>query len=148
MAFKPDGSQLVAAVGSRVLIYNAASGDLLHSLKGHRNSVYSVSYSASGERFASGSADKNVIVWTDKAEGILKYSHNDSVEAVEFNPVTHQLASATASDFGLWSPEEKSVVKHKTQSRALCLSWTSDGLYLALGMLDWSMTLRDKHGTD
>ena len=148
VAFKPDGSQLVAAVGSRVLIYNAASGDLLHSLKGHRDSVYTVSYSASGERFASGSADKNVIVWTDKAEGILKYSHNDSVEAVEFNPVTHQLASATATDFGLWSPEEKSVVKHKTHSRILCLSWTSDGLYLALGMLDGAITLRDKHGTE
>jgi hypothetical protein len=31
-----DGSQLVAGVGSRVLVYDAADGDLLHALKGHK----------------------------------------------------------------------------------------------------------------
>ena len=29
VCFKPDGSQLVAAVGTRVLVYDAASGELL-----------------------------------------------------------------------------------------------------------------------
>jgi intraflagellar transport protein 122 len=48
-----------------------------------------------------------------QAEGILKYSHNDSIQALAYNPTTQQLASATASDFGLWSPEQKSVAKHK-----------------------------------
>lgn len=33
IVFKPDGSQLVAAVGSRVLVYDAVNGELLHSLK-------------------------------------------------------------------------------------------------------------------
>ena len=33
LAFKPDGTQLVAAVGNRVLVYDAVDGDLLHSLK-------------------------------------------------------------------------------------------------------------------
>ena len=32
--FESDGSQLVAAVGCRVLVYDAVEGDLLHSLKG------------------------------------------------------------------------------------------------------------------
>ena len=31
-----DGSQLVAGVGNRVLIYDAVDGDLLHALKGHK----------------------------------------------------------------------------------------------------------------
>lgn len=48
-----------------------------------------------------------------QAEGILKYTHNDSIQALSYNPVTQQLASATASDVGLWSPEQKSVAKHK-----------------------------------
>ena len=30
LAFKPDGTQLVAAVGSRVLVYYAVDCDLLH----------------------------------------------------------------------------------------------------------------------
>ncbi len=31
-----DGSQLVAGVGNRVLVYDAVDGDLLHALKGHK----------------------------------------------------------------------------------------------------------------
>ncbi len=31
-------------------------------------------------RFASGGADKCVIIWTSKLEGILKYSHNDAIQ--------------------------------------------------------------------
>jgi hypothetical protein len=31
-----DGSQLVAGVGARVLVYDASDGELLHALKGHK----------------------------------------------------------------------------------------------------------------
>jgi aryl-alcohol dehydrogenase-like predicted oxidoreductase len=48
-----------------------------------------------------------------QAEGILKYTHNDSIQCLAYNPITQQLASGTASDLGLWSPEQKSVAKHK-----------------------------------
>jgi hypothetical protein len=50
---------------------------------------------------------------TPQAEGILKYTHNDSIQCLAYNPVTQQLASGTAGDLGLWSPEQKSVTKHK-----------------------------------
>jgi hypothetical protein len=75
--------------------------------------VYCVAYSSNGKRFASGGADKTVIIWTSDAEGILKYTHSDSIQCLAYNPVTQQLASATATDFGLWSPEAKSVAKVK-----------------------------------
>ena len=123
LAFNPAGTQLVAAVGSRVLVYDAIEGELLHSLKGHKKTLYCVAYATDGKRFASGGEDKTVIIWTSKAEGILKYSHNDSIMCMSYNPVSQQLASGTASDFGLWSPEQKSVAKHKVQSRVLCMSW-------------------------
>ncbi|KAF8070897.1 5-methyltetrahydropteroyltriglutamate--homocysteine methyltransferase [Scenedesmus sp. PABB004] len=120
LCFRPDGTQLVAGVGARVLIYDAADGELLHG------AVYAVAYAANGKRFASGGADKTVIIWTSKAcggagargvaEGILKYTHNDSIQCLAYNPVTQQLASGTAADFGLWSPEAKSVAKHKARA--------------------------------
>ncbi len=31
-----DGTQLVAGVGNRVLVFDAVDGDLLHALKGHK----------------------------------------------------------------------------------------------------------------
>jgi intraflagellar transport protein 122 len=90
--------------------------------------VYCVAYSSNGTRFASGGADNTVIIWTNAAEGILKYTHNDSIQCLAYNPVTQQLASATATDFGLWSPEAKSVHKvkvsatqvHMHQHHAIC----------------------------
>eukprot|EP00899_Mesostigma_viride_P007013 jgi/Mesvir1/16312/Mv12764-RA.1 len=148
IAFKPDGTQLVAAVGSRVLVYDAVDGDLLHSLKGHRDTVYCVAYSRDGKRFASGGADKTIIIWTSKAEGILKYNHNDSVQCLTYNPITQQLLSATASDFGLWSPEQKSVAKHKVQHKVLCAAWTNDGQYIALGQINGHISVRDKSGSE
>ena len=146
IAHKPDGTQLVTGVGSRVLVYDSTDGDLLHSLKGHKDAVYTVSYSRDGKRFASGAADKTIIIWTSKAEGILKYSHNDAIQCLAYNPVSQQLASATASDFGLWSPEQKSVAKHKVSSKVMTMGWSNDGQYLALGQYDGSVSVRDKGG--
>lgn len=48
-----------------------------------------------------------------QAEGVVKYNHNDSVQVLAYNPLSQQLASGTASDFGLWSPELKHVAKHQ-----------------------------------
>jgi len=75
--------------------------------------VYCVAYAKDGKRFASGGADKCVIIWTNKLEGILKYSHNDAVQCLAYNPISHQLASCAIGDFGLWSSEQKSVQKYK-----------------------------------
>ena len=53
-----------------------------------------------------------------QAEGVVKFSHNDSVQVLAYNPFSQQLASGTASDFGLWSPELKHVAKHKVHKSA------------------------------
>lgn len=148
VAFRPDGSQLVAAVGTRVLVYDAVDGSLLHSLKGHKGVVYAVDYAHDGKRFASGGADNVVIIWTDKAEGILKYTHNDSIQKLVYNPHSQCLASCTASDFGLWAPEQKSVAKHKVVAKILSACWTKDGQHLALGLLNGLVTIRDKLGNE
>ena len=100
IAHSPDGTQLVAGVGSRVLVYNASDGDLLHSLKGHKDAVYAVSYSKDGKRFASGGADKTVIIWTSKAEGLLKYSHGDSIQCLSTIPL--QQSTRVCHGDGVW----------------------------------------------
>ena len=113
MAFFPDGARLVVASGNRVLLYDATSGEQLSSLKGHKDVLYAVACARDGKRFASGGADKTIIIWTANAEGILKYTHGDAIQCLVYNPVAHSLASATASDIGLWSPAQKAVTKHK-----------------------------------
>nr|XP_034307390.1 intraflagellar transport protein 122 homolog isoform X7 [Crassostrea gigas] len=148
LCFRPDGSQLIVAAGNRVLVYDTNDGSLIQPLKGHKDTVYCVCYAKDGKRFASGSADKSVIIWTSKLEGILKYTHNDAIQCLAYNPVTHQLASCAVSDFGLWSPEQKNVSKHKVNSRITCCSWTNDGQYLALGLYNGLVSIRNKGGEE
>ena len=45
---------------------------------------------------------------------------------------------------GLWSPEQKSVSKHKVHSRVTACSWTNDGQYLALGLYNGIVSIRNK----
>ncbi|WAR26649.1 IF122-like protein [Mya arenaria] len=148
LCFKPDGSQLIVAAGNRVLVYDTNDGTLIQPLKGHKEAVHCVCYAKDGKRFASGSADKSVIIWTSKLEGILKYTHNDAIQCMCYNPVTHALASCAVTDFGLWSPEQKSVSKHKVSSRVTCCSWTNDGQYLALGLYNGLISIRNKRRRD
>ncbi|CAG0893454.1 unnamed protein product [Cyprideis torosa] len=148
LCFRPDGSQLIVGAGSRVLVYDTTDGSLIQPLKGHKDSVLCVCYARDGKRFASGGADKQVIIWTSKLEGILKYSHNDAIQCMAYNPVSHQLASCAISDFGLWSAEQKNVNKTKVSSRINACAWTDDGLYLALGHSNGSISIRNKAGEE
>ncbi|CBZ55768.1 putative WD-repeat protein [Neospora caninum Liverpool] len=133
LAFSPDGSRLLVAVGSCLLVYDPVNGKVLQTLKAHKDTVYAVTYNKTGKLFASGGADKSVIIWTAPGAGWRKYSHSDSIQCLAFNPVTLQLASATAVDLGLWSPEVCSVGKQKLPAKACCMDWTPDGNHLALG---------------
>ncbi|NWT03940.1 IF122 protein, partial [Mionectes macconnelli] len=128
-------------------VYDTSDGTLIQPLKGHKDTVYCVAYAKDG-KYHFGPLLVCVIIWTSKLEGILKYTHNDSIQCVSYNPLTHQLASCSSGDFGLWSPEQKSVSKHKTSCRITCCSWTNDGQYLALGMFNGIVSIRNKNGDE
>ncbi|VDD89863.1 unnamed protein product [Enterobius vermicularis] len=142
LAFKPDGSELLVAVDVSVWIYNVYDGTLVVTLDGHKDLVYAVAYSCDGDIFASGSADRNVIVWTEQHEAILKYSHSDSVQCLAFSPVGCFLLSCAVTDFGLWTKTEKSVGKQRVTSRCTSCAWNSDGRIYAVALFDGTVMLR------
>ena len=148
LCFNPGGDQVVCAAGTRVYVYSASNGSLLHSLKGHKDTVYCVAYSADGKRFSSGGADRTVIIWTSRGDGILKYQHQDSILSMAYNPVTGQLASVTATDYGIWSIDQKNVSKQKLANRGLSCSWSLDGQHLAIGMFDGNVSIRGVTGEE
>lgn len=75
------------AVGDRVFIYDAVSGEVIDQKRAHKDVVYALAYSRDGQRWASGGADNNVVVWTSEGVGLLKYQHNAKIQALAFNPV-------------------------------------------------------------
>jgi intraflagellar transport protein 122 len=99
--------------GAEILVYSTSTGELLKSLRGHKSTVYTLDWSYDGSCFASGGADKQVILWRASFEPFLKYSHLESIQSVAYHPLAQKLISCSPSDFGLWSPDEKSVTKTK-----------------------------------
>eukprot|EP00035_Acanthoeca_spectabilis_P005137 m.110473 g.110473 ORF g.110473 m.110473 type:complete len:1203 (-) comp12887_c0_seq1:313-3921(-) len=145
LAFKPDGTQLLAGAANRVLCYEAANGAMIHSCKGHKGPVYTLAWSFDGKYFASGAADENTIVWDGKnLEGVIKFAHaGNKIQCVAWSPVTNVLVSCSEKDFGFWEEKSNDVNKIQVKSRICCASWTNDGRYVALGMADGQISLRE-----
>ena len=136
----------MVAVGDRVFIYNALNGEVIDSKRAHKDVVYALAYSKDGQRWASGGADHNVVVWSAEGVGLLKYSHQAKVQALCFNPVLQSLASCTDNDFGLWQTEGQNVNKFATGSKCLSCDWSPDGQILAIALYNGKILLRDKNG--
>lgn len=48
VAYRPDGTQVLVAVGDRVFIYDAKTGEVIDSKRAHRDVVYALAYSKDG----------------------------------------------------------------------------------------------------
>ncbi|XP_039763440.1 intraflagellar transport protein 122 homolog isoform X2 [Pararge aegeria] len=148
ICFSPDGTQLIVGAGEKVMVYDPRDGALLQLLQAHKGPVYAVAYCKDGKKFASGSADKNVIIWTSKMEGILKYSHSEAIQCLAYNPVSYHLASCALSDFAFWSADVKAVQKYRVSGRITCCAWDHVGQHLAIGLANGAVSIRSKLGDE
>eukprot|EP00761_Pharyngomonas_kirbyi_P010486 gb/GECH01010506.1/.p1 GENE.gb/GECH01010506.1/~~gb/GECH01010506.1/.p1 ORF type:complete len:1200 (+),score=262.07 gb/GECH01010506.1/:1-3600(+) len=151
MTFRPvknlDGGQLLVSLGHKIFVFDSVTGHEVDCLNGHTSTIYTLDYSVSGTVFASGGADKTVIIWSaHRHTGKLKYTHNDSIQCVKFNPVSVSLLSCSSNDFGIWSSESDVVPKTKVSSKILCCSWTPDGQFFAIGHYNGSINIYSKSG--
>ncbi|KAG2471028.1 IF122 protein, partial [Polypterus senegalus] len=138
LAFKPDGTQLIVAAGIRVMVYDTSDGTLIQPLKGHKDTVYCVAYAKDGKRFASGSADKSVIIWTSKLEGILKYTdeHNDILAVADWG-----------QKLSFYQLSGKQIGKDRSLNfDPCCVSFFSKGEYIVMGGSDKQVSLYTKDG--
>ena len=84
-------------IGGEIKIWDVQSHQLLHTMQGHKDCIYSVAWSPDGKLIASGSYDRLVKLWdaaTGKEWKNLQ-DHIDAVFAVAFSPDGKHLASAS-----------------------------------------------------
>jgi hypothetical protein len=117
LAFSRDGTLLASAGYDRtVRVWDAATGQLKHTLQDHSDSVYAVAFSPDGKLLASAGADRAVKVW-DVASGKRLYSLNDAADrlyAVAWHPGgKHLAAGGVDKSIRIWevSATEGKLVK-------------------------------------
>jgi RNA polymerase sigma factor (sigma-70 family) len=81
LLFSPDGKTLASYRWPHTVnLWDSATGRLLHTLKGHKDIVWSVAFSANGKTLVSGSDDKTLRFW-DVATGkqLRQINHKNGV---------------------------------------------------------------------
>jgi WD40 repeat protein/class 3 adenylate cyclase len=99
VAFSPDGTRLATAnfETSSITIWDATSGHVLHTLKGHSAGINDVVFSPDGTRLASTSEDTTARLW-DLGAGRELFSfsgHSDIVSSLSFSPDGSRLATGS-----------------------------------------------------
>jgi dipeptidyl aminopeptidase/acylaminoacyl peptidase len=149
VAFSVDGQRLASAGGDHVVkVWNAVSGQELHSLNGHTGGVLSVAFSPDGRRLASASDDQTIKVW-DAVLGqelrMLK-GHTNAVTAVAFSPDGQRLASASFDQtVKVWNAVTgQGLCTLKGHTRAIqSVAFSPDGQRLASASDDQSVKVWD-----
>jgi WD40 repeat protein len=149
VAWSPDGRCL--ATGSddgTVMLWDSASGGMLHPLEEHSNSVLTVAWSPDGQRLASGSSDKTVKIW-DAASGRVIHSlegHGSLVYSVAWSPEGQRLASGSSDKtVKIWDAASGRAI-HSLEEHGdlvLTVAWSPDGQRLASGSNDNTVKIWD-----
>jgi len=103
--FSPDGSELLtAAADGRARVWDAATGELRLTLRGHTRVVLSAAWSPDGRRVATGSRDRTVRVWdadTGDSTAVLRRL-KQTVWAVGFAGDGAQVVAVGDNQVGVW----------------------------------------------
>jgi RNA polymerase sigma factor (sigma-70 family) len=104
LAFAPDGRAIAATEGDRVVVYEAATGQVRREFRGHTASVVQVVFSQDGRYLASAGMDHTALVWDviSQARSWRQQTHDPSPKVLE--AYWGALASAEhGGDLVLWS---------------------------------------------
>ncbi|MEQ8677878.1 MAG: protein kinase [Aggregatilineales bacterium] len=132
---------------SLVRIWDYATGEVLHELAGHTETVEAVAFSPNGTRIISGAWDGQLILWeTDSGEEIRRY-----ITPEEFNYTnakflpdgTQFVTSTTAGTIILWDVETgEEIRRFEGHTRDVDgIDINSDGTILASGSYDLTIRL-------
>jgi WD40 repeat protein len=114
-----------------VRLWNAASGKLERTLRGHGQSVKSVAYSSDGEHVVSAGADATVRIWSVRGDRVVTLrGHEGPVFSADFDRDGKRVTSAGQDGtVRVWSAAggEALVVLDRYQGAARTAEFSEDG---------------------
>ncbi len=148
MEFSPDGTRLVTASEDHTArIWDAHTGQLLHSLEGHRDKIVAIAFSSDGTRLATASHDFTARIWDANAGRLLRSltGFDRVVYDVTFSPDGSRLATASF-DYGvrIWETETGQAINSLTHHDLVRgMKFSPDGTRIATGCSDSNARIWD-----
>ncbi|MBI3864692.1 MAG: hypothetical protein HY290_22675, partial [Planctomycetia bacterium] len=159
LAFNPAGDRLATASYDKLLmLWDAASGKEIHTLKHHTGAVFAAAFSPDGKALVSAAADQTIKLWNvETGQRILTLTEaTKSLNAVCFHPRGHEIAAAGVDKMirvydwnGTTAKLKRSAFAH--DAAILSLAYSPDGATLYSGSEDRRMkawdaaTLQERH---
>jgi WD40 repeat protein len=129
LRFSPDGKIIAVADKDQVRLLDAESYTVKVSLRGHRDFVNAIDFSPDGRVLASGSGDKQVILWDWASKPPTKrssFGHGGYVMSVKYSPDGRTLAVGdSVNTVTLW--DVHSVTRHESSESVPCPSPLIEG---------------------
>jgi WD40 repeat protein len=155
VAFDAKGKRVASAsADGTIKVWDAETGQVLHTLRGHAGRVEDVAFSPDGQQMASAGYDQTVKVW-DVATGNECYTlrgHDAEVACVAFSPDGQRLASASwDKTVKVWDAATGRLLHTLAEhpDRVFSVTFSPDGRRLATGSQDvrvWDATTGDLLG--
>lgn len=150
--YSPDGTRIVAAAADQLaLIWDAATGQLITSLRGHSDEVMAASFSPNGHLIATAGKDKWVLLWDARSQQLIAKlgPHAGQVWSVAFSPGGEALvASGMDGTAQVWDiPSGHKGVALRGETGAIYGAvYSPDGTRIVTGSDDNTVRLWDAHG--
>jgi WD40 repeat protein/TPR repeat protein len=127
--FSPDGKRvLTASTDGTARIWDAATGEELKTLSGHKDAVTSAVFRPDGRFVVTASRDESLRVWDAEDGTIVQVigDHERPVRTLEFSPDGERLLSASADSVRVWdalgAQPLRRLVGHKESVNAVSFS--------------------------